>query len=193
MPGVILDSDIDLSFSSNDLTLVNLNKCVTEINPDKSLSEIKNLWSTICSQYPMNQLLTQGSFYLEFARVDRAGLEAFAFLSERGGTYTSKRTGQVKEFKKSRPVLLNQDGTIISKSALTKAGFQVEELYTERNYVNVAALEKIAHQSTLHLPLGHRLHRKCGGASVPKDTQHMEFGLHVVFNLNGHSPFIVNR
>ena len=161
-----------------------------EITPDKSPSEIQNLWSTICSKYPMNQLLFQGSFYLEFARVDRAGLEVFAFLSERGGTYVSKSTGQIKIFKKSRPVLLKQDGTITSKSALTQAGFQVMELHTERNHSNVSALEKYAQQSTLHLPLGRRLHRNyCGGAKVPKDTIHMEFGLYVVFNLNGFHPF----
>ncbi len=165
-----------------------------EITPDKSQAEIQNLWSNISSQYPMNQLLVQGSFYLEFARVDRADLEVFAFLSERGGTYSSKKTGQVKEFKKSTPVLLNQDGTIISKCALTQAGFQVIELHKERNHSNVSALEKYAQQSTLHLHLGHRLHRDyCGGAKVPKDTIHMEFGLYVVFNLNGHSPFVVNR
>ncbi len=164
-----------------------------KITPEKSFSEIQNLWSSICSQYPMNQLLTHGCFYLEFARVDRAELEAFAFLTERGGSYISPSKGKTVRKGVNRPVLLNADSSIIKKSEMFAAGFQVMELHTERNYLNVAALEKFAHQSTFHLPLGHRLHRKCGGASVPKDTRHMEFGLYVVFNLNGHSPFIVNH
>ena len=164
-----------------------------EITPEKSFSDIKNLWSTICSQYPMNQLLTHGCFYIEFARVDRAASEAFAFLTERGGIYFSSSKGKIVRKGVNKPVLLNADSSLIKKSEMFAAGFQVMELYTERNYVNVAALEKFAHQSTLHLPLGRRLHRKCGGASVPKDTRHMEFGLYVVFNLNGHSPFIVNH
>ena len=164
-----------------------------EITPDKSLSEIQNLWSIICSQYPMNQLLIQGSFYLEFARVDRAELEVFAFLSKRGGSYFSLSKGKTVRKGVNRPALLNADSSIIKKSEMFAAGLQVMELHTERNYVNKAALEKLAHQSTFHFPLGHRLYRKCGGASVPKDTRHMEFGLYVVFNLKGHSPFIVNH
>jgi len=120
-----------------------------EIIPDKTFLEIQNLWSIICSQYPMNQLIIiQGSFYLGFARVDRAELQVFSFMTERGGTYTSKRTGQEKDFKRSRPVLRNQDGTIISKAALKQAGFQVMELLAERNHTNVSALEKYVQQST---------------------------------------------
>jgi len=143
-----------------------------EITPDKTFTEIQNLWISICSKYPMNQLLTQGSFYLEFARVDRSKLEAFSFLTERGGSYTSSRTGQVKECKKSRPVLVNQDGTIISEAALKQAGFQVMELHTERNHSNVSALEKYAQESTLHLPLGRRLHRNyCGDAKCCFQSQ----------------------
>ncbi len=163
-----------------------------EITPDKSLSEIENLWSIICSQYPMNPLLIQGSFYLEFARVDRSEL-ALSCLKEVEHIH-QKELVKLENSKKSRPVLLNQDGPIISKSALTQAGFQVIELHTERNHSNVSSLEKYAQQSTLRLPLGHRLHRSyCGGARVPEDTIHMEFGLYVVFKFDGHSSFIVNH
>jgi hypothetical protein len=59
--------------------------------------------------------------------------------------------------------------------------------------VNVAALEKFSQQSTLYLPKGRRLHRDyCGGAKVPVDTRHMEFGLYLIFKLDGFSPFVPN-
>jgi hypothetical protein len=50
--------------------------------------------------------------------------------------------------------------------------------------VNVSALEKFAQQSTLKLPLGHRGY--CGGAKVPEDTRHMEFGLYLIYKLDGY-------
>jgi hypothetical protein len=66
-------------------------------------------------------------------------------------------------------------------------------LFEERNHLNVAALEKFGQQSTLNLPLGRRLHPDyCGGAKVPEDTRHMCFGLYLIFNLDGHSPFKLN-
>ncbi|KAJ3409577.1 hypothetical protein HDV05_004394, partial [Chytridiales sp. JEL 0842] len=111
-----------------------------EITPGKSSAEIQSLWAAICSQSPMKELLISGCFYLEFARVDRAELETFAFLTERGGSYQSKTTGELNE------------------KVLAAAEFQVVCLHKERNHVNVAALEKHAQKSTLSLPLGRRLH-----------------------------------
>ncbi len=66
------------------------------IAPIKSCLEISQLWNAICSREPMKSLLLSGCFYLEFARVDRADLEATNFLTERGGTYISKTTGELK-------------------------------------------------------------------------------------------------
>ena len=163
------------------------------IAPIKSRLEISRLWDEICLVEPMKSLLLSGCFYLEFARVDRAEQEATNFLTERGGSFLSKTTGEMKVSKKSRPILINSDGSIIKKSQLFAAGFQMICLFEERNHVNVAALEKFAQQSTLELPLGHRLHRDyCGGAKVPEDTRHMEFGLYIIFKLDGYSPFTLN-
>ena len=163
------------------------------IVPLKSPLEISQLWDGICSREPMKSLLISGCFYLEFARVDRAQQEATNFLTERGGTYLSKTTGERKVAKKSRPLLTHGNGSIIKRTELFAAGFQMMCLFEERNHVNVAALEKHAQKSTLYLPKGRRLHRDyCGGAKVPVDTRHMEFGLYLIFKLDGFSPFILN-
>jgi hypothetical protein len=141
----------------------------------------------------MKSLLVSGCFYLEFARTDRAEQEATAFLTERGGTYYSKTTGELKQAKKSRPVLTHSDGSIIKRTELFAAGFQVTCLCQERNHLNIAALEKFGQQSTLHLPIDRRLHRNyCGGAKVPHSTIHMVFGLYVVYNMDGYTPFSLN-
>jgi hypothetical protein len=163
------------------------------LSPMKSPVEVSLLWDEICSREPMKSLLISGCFYLEFARVDRVEQESIAFLTERGGTYYSKTTGELKVAKKSRPILTHSDGSIIKKSQLFSAGFQITCLFQERNHVNVAALEKHAQKSTLQLPKGHRLHRDyCGGAKVPEDTRHMCFGLYVIFKMDGYSPFTLN-
>lgn len=163
------------------------------IAPIKSRSEISQKWDEICSVEPMKSLLISGCFYLEFARVDRAEQEATSFLTERGGTYFSKTTGELKVVKKSRSILTHRDGSIIKRTELFAAGFEMMCLFQERNHVNVAALEKFAQQSTLYPPKGRRLHRDyCGGAKVPVDTRHMEFGLYIIFKLNGYSPFNLN-
>jgi hypothetical protein len=160
------------------------------IVPIKSRLEISQKWDEICSVEPMKSLLISGCFYLEFARVDRAEQEAANFLTERGGSYLSKKTGVLKVSKKSRPILTHEDGSIIKRTELFAAGFQMMCLFQKRNHLNVAALEKHAQQSTLNLASLHRDY--CGGAKVPEDTRHMEFGLYIIFKLDGYSPFNLN-
>jgi hypothetical protein len=91
-------------------------------------------------------------FLFGFARVDRADQEATNHLTERGGTYLSKTPGELKVSKKSRPILTYSNGSIIKRTELFAAGFQMMCLFKERNHVNIAALEKHAKQSSLYLP-----------------------------------------
>jgi hypothetical protein len=115
---------------------------LAEITPDKS--HFRNSMSVghYLFQSPRKDLLTSGSFYLEFAPVDRAKSDAFAFLTKRGGSNISKSTAELDLAEKSRPILLNQDGTTIKKSALVAAGFQVVCLHKERTPINIAAVEE---------------------------------------------------
>lgn len=46
-------------------------------------------------------------------------------------------------------------------------GWEVRDLMTQQNWRNMAKLEKALHQLTMHVPLGRRLHRKCGGGAYP--------------------------
>ena len=147
----------------------------------KSDEEIKGLWEKICSEEPMKSLLLEGAFYIAFARRDRAKEEPTMFTQNRGPKGASN------------PVLTHEDGTTISKSKLLEKGFKIKELHHERNCLNVAKLEVLAHRETWTLGLGRRLHRRCGGVpAIPADKQFMEYGLYLVYNTNGYAPFRLN-
>ncbi|KAJ3013165.1 UNVERIFIED_CONTAM: hypothetical protein HDU68_000833 [Siphonaria sp. JEL0065] len=68
--------------------------------------------------------------------------ESTAFLTQRGGSYESTSRGKLVSQKASRRILTKSDGSIITASQLWAAGFQRKMLYEQRNWVNMAALEK---------------------------------------------------
>ena len=133
----------------------------------------------------LSVLKSKGAFYIHFARSDRKDLEKTAFLTERGGVST-KRKKRNQDSKKSRPILLKSDGTVIKPPELWNAGFLYTTLREGRNPTRYSALEKVLHQKTLHLPLGQRLHRDyCGGAKIRKDSLHMTYGVYLTYHPDG--------
>ena len=166
------------------------------IPPNLDALTVSQMVNDFLRQEPLASLTqsqSPGCFYIFFTRTDRLGVERTAFLTQRGGSYSSSSGAQIIQ-KASRPVLTHQDGTLISPSELWDSGFQLATIHESRNPTISAAIEKLLHQSTLHLPLGQRLHRNyCGGAKWKPDVAHMMFGVYIVFNHLGHRLFIVNE
>jgi len=122
-----------------------------------------------------------GAFYIYFACILRFEKEATMFLQKRGTNGTA------------RPVLVNQNG-----AQFKNAGFEITPLYQERNYVNVGLLEKELHsiiKDKMRVPLGRRLWRKNGGASVKHNgvNELLEYGIYVIHNLKYDGRFLLNE
>ena len=161
------------------------------IPPTLSESQIGTQATRLLQSEPLVSIIesTHASFYIFFARADRRDNEATAFLTERGRPYISPRKAAVAGL--NRPVLRKADGGNVRPSEMRQSGWRTATLMEGRNHLNIAALEKCLHQRTLALPLGRRLHRKCGGTSVKPDALHMTFGVYVFFSMSGYGPFDV--
>jgi hypothetical protein len=102
--------------------------------------------------------------------------------SDNTGVKTIERSFNVKETKEE---------SIYSRLSFYSINYSIHTLRIVPYISQLPWRNMLSNQ--LNRPLGRRLHRNyCGGVKVPKDTDHMEFGLYVVFNLCGHSPFVHN-
>ena len=168
---------------------------IIHIPPNWTHEEVEFETCRLLQLEPLKSLTAingRGTFYTLFARRDRRERESSAFTTERGGVSKRKRN---QDSKRSRPVILKQDGTIIRPIELWNSGFLVKTLHEGFNPTRSAALEKMLQQKTLHLPLGRRLHRNyCGGAKIRKDSLHMSYGvckIHLLtnsFRVRSHLP-----
>ena len=118
-------------------------------------------------------------FGAEFNALDREDVEKIGFLKFRGG---------------SRPVLSKPDGSAISSTELfgKKGGFQTAVIHEERNWCNLARLEKSLHKKLMGLKVGHRLWRKAGGAQMAEDCESFCYGVHVAYNLEGYGDYVLH-
>ncbi|KAJ3120472.1 hypothetical protein HK100_012781, partial [Physocladia obscura] len=130
-----------------------------------------------------------------FAARYRHEQESTAFLTQRGGSYESTSRGTLVSQKASRPILTKSDGSVITASQLWAAGFQRKMLYEQRNWVNMATLEKKIQQILaleLKLPIGRRLFRNYfGGGSAAKDGEHLTYGVYLTYSVSGFGDFML--
>lgn len=144
-------------------------------------TEVDQEASSVLSAEPFASLLeTEGSgcFYIHFARSDRENKERTAFLTRRGN---------------SRPILSKSDGSTITPAELELSGFLYFTIREGKNPTRYAELERVLHERTLILPLGRRLHRKCGGANWTESTDDQTFGVYVTYHPEGiPAQFVLN-
>ncbi|KAJ3004007.1 UNVERIFIED_CONTAM: hypothetical protein HDU68_005378 [Siphonaria sp. JEL0065] len=111
--------------------------------------------------------------YPFFAISYRQETKSTAFLTQRGGSYASA-----------------------SPNHLWSAGFKRMMLYEQRNWVNMAGLEKRVQQilaADLGIPIGRRLFRNYfGGGRAAKDGEHMMYGLYLTYCETGFGDFVLN-
>ncbi|KAJ3002310.1 UNVERIFIED_CONTAM: hypothetical protein HDU68_006335, partial [Siphonaria sp. JEL0065] len=113
--------------------------------------------------------------YPVFAASYRQQQESTAFLTQRGGSYQST----------------SRDGSLITGSQLWNAGFQRMVLYEQRNWVNMAALEKKM-QQIIALEFGRRLFRNYfGGGRPAKDGEQLNYGVYLTYNAAGYGDFVL--
>ena len=101
------------------------------------------------------------------------------------------------EAKKSRPVLLNQDGTTIAscKTFYESGNFRVHTIFEARNPVNSYKIEKRLQQMCVEwdVPLGMRLFRDyMGGAKWEDDSAACVFGVYISISYSGYAPYKLN-
>ena len=174
-----------------------LRRTNTTIPPTWTEDEVETKANAILESEPMRSLMREGgegSFYILFAREDRHHEERHSFLTPRGGK-SKRRLTRGQTSKRSRPILLKQDGGFISPSDLWgSSGFLFATLDEGRNPINYIALEKRLHEKTKHLPLGRRLHRKCGGGHYKADAVAMKYGVYLTYHPDGYpSRYVLNE
>jgi hypothetical protein len=195
--------------------LDDLRKTNTLIPANMSDDELDAVTAELMSKEPLMSLITNlnSSFYIFFARSDRFELESTAFLTERGGDGSGEKRyltlkyflTEIKLSYRSRPALLTNDMSPVSRQSLRTHGWVVERLFDDRrNPYNVAQIEKRLQQNTLHLEFGHRLHRNYTGyaasnyshyssspanqyhrgAKIRKDAMHMKYSFIIPKGIN---------
>jgi hypothetical protein len=113
--------------------------------PNWTNTQIETKAREILRSEPLLSLLkpdSPGVLYPYYARSSRKDIECTRFLTERGGSYFSKTKQEWVIQKKSKPILRKRNQQIIKPSELWEAGFQTATLFEQRNWVNVAAVEK---------------------------------------------------
>jgi len=167
-----------------------------QIAPLKTEIQINETCNLIFSRAPFTQLLAAnslGCFYIYFADCLRLVTESMGFLTPRGGTYYSKKKKRVVIAKASNPILVKSNQTPVTKIELSNDGWAVTTLFEERNWANVAAVERTLQKMTLNLPIGRRLQDYCGGAKVKEQDRHMRFGVYLHYNLKGYGSLLLNE
>ena len=156
------------------------------IPPNWNPEEVEAEVDAIFEEEPFKTLLSnqKGSFYVLFARSDLTH-EGTGFLQKRGGDYFSKSKQKTIYAKKSRPILLKKNGSVITASEFKQSGYTTVALREGFNPTRFAALETRLQERTMPIPLGRRLHRSPGRAKWADDTAHMKFGVYLTYRLDG--------
>ena len=91
----------------------------------------------------------------------------------------------------NRPVLVNEDGSVISRSEAEEMGFKSQILYVASRST-IARLEHFITQALHHLPLGQRLHRKVQDFNVSQSLleRDMEEGVEKIMLFLTEAPVV---
>ncbi|KAJ3378917.1 hypothetical protein HDU84_007174 [Entophlyctis sp. JEL0112] len=131
-----------------------------------------------------------------FAVSYRQQEESTAFLMQRRGSYQSTTRGVLVSQKASRPILTKSEGAMINATQLWGSGFQRIMVFEQRNWVNMAALEKKIQRILaieMKLPIGRHLFRNYfGGERTAKGGDHLRYGVYVTFCKTGYWDYVLN-
>ncbi|KAI8608850.1 hypothetical protein BC830DRAFT_911025 [Chytriomyces sp. MP71] len=114
--------------------------------------------------------------------------ESTAFLTQRGGSYQSMSRGMLVSLQALRPLMTKLAGAIITATQLWSFGFQRMMFFEQRNWVNMAALERVQQilAIEINLPIGRRLFRNYfGGGRPAKDGEHLRYSVYLTYCKTG--------